>query len=90
MADRAVDREASRTPRNHRGGRSLISLAASLPDWARRILVEHRFETSPRLLRLVLRALRTLVVLLETRLEELEANEASIAENVSGVVGHSA
>ena len=66
----------SRSSRNHHGGRSLISLAARLPSWARDLFNQHRTATSPQALRQVLTALRALVRLLESRLEELEAIEA--------------
>ena len=74
---RAMDQgDHSRTPRNHRGGRSLITVIARLPTWARDLYNQFKDESSPRALRQVLAALRTLLHILEGRLAELETLES--------------
>ena len=67
--------DSSRTPRNHRGRSSLLTLAAKLPVWARDLYNRYKQLECPRTLRQVLTALRNLLVLLEARLEELEVAE---------------
>ena len=70
-------RASARTPRGHRhrGHRGLLTTAARLPQWAGDLYNHHRAGDCPRVLRQVLTALRSLVALLESRLEELEASE---------------
>jgi hypothetical protein len=70
--------ESSRTPRNHRGNRSQLTLIARLPQWANNIWIQYKDDPNPRVLRQVLTALRTLIQLLEDRLEQQEGVEADV------------
>ena len=67
----------SRTPRTHRGGRSVPTIVSRLPTFALDLWVRFRGETSPRELRRILNGLRALIVVLEDRLNILEAAEAA-------------
>jgi hypothetical protein len=68
--------DSLRTPRNHRGRRSGLTLASRLEPWARDLWIDFRQITSPKRLRQVLNCLRSLVSLLEEVLATLEAQEA--------------
>jgi len=65
----------SRTPRNHRGGRSVLTIVSRLPTFALDLWERFRGETSPRELRRILNGLRALIVVLEDRLNSLEVAE---------------
>ncbi len=80
------DRTGSRTPRSHRGGRSLIALVGRLPQWGRDLYLLHKDEASARALRIVLNCLRDLIVLLEARLTLLEAEEQRSGQEVREAV----
>ena len=67
-------------PRTHRGRRSLRSLAARLPPWARDLYHRFREEELPDLRRAVT-ALRDLLTLLEATLKELQAQEVDLEED---------
>ena len=56
---------------------ALLNWASRLPVWARDFYIQFRVETSPQALRHVLRALRSLLLLLEAYVAELEAVEES-------------
>lgn len=66
----------SRTPRNHRGGRSIVTTISRLPDFARDLWNRFKHEQSPRELRRILAGLRQLIWVLEERLRGLEFEEA--------------
>ena len=73
MNSNSVSRQRSR---NHRGARSLVTIAARLPDWARSLWQTFRVLDSPRELRRAITSLRELLTLLEARLEEMDAQNS--------------
>ena len=64
----------SRTPR---GRRSFVSQIGRLEPWAQALWRDFRIITEPRRLRQILNCLRSLLSMLENRLEDLEAQEAT-------------
>ena len=68
--------DGSRTPRNHRGGRSVWRTISRLPDFALELWNRFCDEQSPRELRRILNGLRQLILVLEERLRGLEFEEA--------------